>query len=141
MENILKKLKHTQPDAEFAERSRTLILNTPQGGNFHPRIFQRFLDTVQFSAAFGLAALFIFLILGGLSLLNQQLLSPVFLSSLDPDNLAQEVNTFDLQLSQVEYYEDSAEKVEVALQAASAELETFEQDTDELQQLLEELTL
>jgi len=90
-----------------------------------------------------LAAIFIFLILGGLSALNQKLVSPVFLSSLDPEDINLEVEELDIhiQLSQVEYYDDSAEKIEVALQETSDKLREFEDRDNQLDQLLEEIRL
>ena len=105
MENLLKKFKYIEPNPDFKARSRTLILNTPQA-EFHPRIFRQFLNTLQYSAAFGLTAIFIFLILGGLSILNKKIFSPALLSSLDPENLSAEEQDLDIQiqLSQAEYF-------------------------------------
>ena len=142
MEILLKKLKNIEPDREFKERSRALILNSPQA-SFHPRIFQRFLEMVQYSAAFSLTAVLVFLILGGLSILNQRFLSPAILSSLDQKNLNEEEQNLDIQiqLSQADYYADSAKKIEVALKETSGELEKTKNRDKELNQLLDSLTL
>ncbi len=142
MERLLTKLKSIEPNKEFKERSRALILNSPQSG-ISIGIFNRLLNSAQFSAAFSLAAIFIFLIIGGLSMLSQRILSPALLSSLDPENLTEEAASLDfqIQLSQAEYYEESAEKVEIALNETSGELKNLENREEELNKLLNEITL
>jgi hypothetical protein len=142
MEQLLAKLKNIEPEKEFKERSRALILNSPQS-NFYPMIFNRFLHTAQFSAAFGMAAILIFLIIGGLSILNKNILSPALLSSLNPENLNQEAENLDIQiqLSQLEYYENSAEKIEIALKETSGDLKESKDRDSQLNKLLNELAL
>jgi len=142
MEQLLTKLKTIKPNEEFKTRSRALILSSPQT-SFHPKIFRRFLTTFQFSAAFSLAAAFIFLIIGGLTMLNQKLLSPAALSSLDPEKINEESEKLDIQiqLSQAKYYENSAKKIDVALNETSDELKKTINRQKELEQLLNELTL
>ena len=142
MEQLLTKLKTIEPSEDFKNRSRALILNSPQA-NFRPEIFRRFLTTFQFSAAFSLAAAFIFLIIGGLSMINQKLLSPATLSSLDPEKINEESEKLDIQiqLSQAKYYENSAKKIDVALNETSDEFKKTTNRQKELEQLLNELTL
>ncbi len=142
MEQLLTKLKKIRPNEDFKNRSLALILNSPQA-NFHPKIFRRFLTTFQFSAALGLAAAFIFLIAGSLSLINQKLLSPAAFSSLDPEKINEESEKLDIQiqLSQAKYYENSAQKIDVALNETSDELKKTADRQKKLDQLLNELTL
>ncbi len=142
MEQLLTKLKTIEPNKDFKNRSLALILNSPQA-NFHPKIFRRFLTTFQFSAAFSLAAAFIFLLVGGLSMINQKLLSSATLSSLDPEKINEESEKLDIQiqLSQAKYYENSAKKIDVALNETSDELKKTTDRQKELDQLLNELTL
>lgn len=142
IEELLKKLKAIEPDPAFKEHSRRLILGAPKT-NFHPPVFRHFLSAIQFGTAFSLAAVFIFLILGGLSMLNQKLLPPALLSNLDPENLNEEIESFDIQiqLSEAKYYKDSAEKIEIALKETSDELKNLKNREEKLDQLLEELTL
>lgn len=142
MENLLKKFKDIEPNMDFKARSRALILSTPQA-EFHPKIFRHFLNTIQFGAAFSLTAVFIVLILGGLSFLNKKIFSPALLSSLDTENLNAEIESLDIQiqLSQAEYFADSAKKIEVALGETSGELDKSKNRDSELNKLLDELTL
>src|SRR3989338_4632671 len=143
MEQLLKKFNTLEPNRGFKERSRSFILNSPQKGDLRAGAFRQFFNIAQFSAAFGLVAIFIFLILGGLSFINKKLISPSLLSGLDSQNLEKEVKNLDIQiqLSQAQYYEDSAEAVEVALKAASGELDKAENRNQEINKLLDGLTL
>ena len=137
MEQLLTKLKTIEPNEDFKKRSLALILNSPQSDS-RPEIFRRFLNKFQFSATFSLAAAFIFLIIGGLSIINQKLLSPATLSSLDPEKINEESETLDIQiqLSQAKYYENSAKKIDVALNETSGELKKMDNRKKELEQLL-----
>ncbi|MDP3729171.1 MAG: hypothetical protein Q8R26_00225 [bacterium] len=137
-EHLLKKLKTIEPEQSFKERSRNLILNTPQT-NFHPVFVRHFLRSFHFGAALSLTAVFVFLVLGGLSLLNQKILSPGLLSSINPDNFDTEIESITIQLSEVQYYDDSIKKVEVALKETSDALTDKEQR--DIDALLNELTL
>ncbi len=141
MEQLLTKLKAIEPNKEYQERSRSLILSSPQT-SLYPRLAGQFLHALQFSAAFGMAAIIIFLVSGGAESINRAL-SPSFLSGLDPDSINQEAQTleFQLQFSQAEYYENSAEKIEVALQETSDELKNSGNRHEQLNELLQDLTL
>jgi hypothetical protein len=138
MEQLLTKLKNIEPSQDYKERSRSLILSSPQG-SLYPKILGQLTNTFQFGAAFGMAAVFIFLILGGLSVLNKKVLSPTLLSGVSQENISLELEKIDfqIQLSQAEYYEDSAAKIEVALNKTSQELE----NGGEVNKLLDKLSL
>jgi hypothetical protein len=142
LEQSLKRLKAIEPSLAFRENSRQLILGTPKI-DFHPKIFRHILSTAQFGAAFGLTAIFIFLILGGLSALNQKLLPSALLSNLDAENLKKEMQGFEIQiqLSEAKYYQDSAGKIEIALKETSGELKNSENRNEKLDELLKELIL
>ncbi len=142
MEQLLTKLKTIEPEQGYKERSRALILSSPQG-SFYPRILQQLANTFQFGAAFSMAAVFIFLILGGLSVLNKRVLSPTLLSGVNQENITMELEKIDfqIQLSQAEYYENSAEKIEVALSETSDELKEKSKRDEKVDQLLDEITL
>ncbi|MDO8429825.1 MAG: hypothetical protein Q7S73_00470 [bacterium] len=142
MEDLLRKFKNIEPNQDFKAHSRTLILNTPQT-EFHPKIFRQFLNSLQYGAAFSLTAIFIFLILGGLSILNKKIFSPALLSSLDPENISAEEEKLNIQiqLSQAEYFSDSAKKIEVALRETAGEFDKSKNRGAELNKLLNELTL
>ena len=76
-------------------------------------------------------------------MINQKLLSPATLSSLDPEKINEESEKLDIQiqLSQAKYYENSAKKIDVALNETSDEFKKTANRQKELEQLLNELTL
>ena len=75
----------------------------------------------------------IFMLVTGATLLNQKL-APTVLSALDPESLNKEVENMDIQIqiAQVKYYENSAQKVEVALNATSGEIGNYNAQLQEL---------
>jgi len=141
MEQLLTKLKTIEPNKEYQERSRSLILSSPQT-TLYPRLAGHFLHALQFSAAFGMAAVIIFLLSGGAESVNRAL-SPALLSGLDQNSIDQEAQKleFQLQFSQAEYYANSAEKIEVALKETSDELKNAGNRHEQLNELLQDLTL
>jgi len=80
-------------------------------------------EMMQSSFAFGLSALMIFMMVGGISLFNRKFVSPAVLSALDANSLNNEIEKMDIQIqiAQVRYYENSAKKVEVALNETSGD--------------------
>lgn len=130
----LQKFKTLEPKSEFKDRSRVLILNSPQN---HPpaiSIASFLFSRYQFAL---LAALFL-LLAASLSYFGGQ--KPA-LASLDQNSLEDEVESFDfdIKLSQAEYYADSVKQMEVALKATAGELAPPE--SQEIDELLEKLTL
>ena len=123
MEHLLTKLKSIKPTQDFQERSQAVILLSRQN---QPKTVWDSVFAVPYpKVAFGFAALAIFLILGGLSALNNSLVSQSLVSSLDQENLTTEIKSLDIQiqLSQVQYYQDSIKKIELALKEISGESE------------------
>ncbi len=153
----LKKFSDIEPSEGFKKRSLTQILAAPQ--NYKAPLFQNLLQTFQFSGALVLASLLIFIILGGLSILNLKIFSPAMLASLDAENLNDELQDLDLKLklSEVAYYENSDEKIGVALSKTSQDksepidseimenevqsLNDLELNNETLENLLNELAL
>ncbi len=137
----LKKFNDIEPSEGFRKRSLTQILATPQ--NYRAPLFQNLMQTFQFSGALVLASLLIFIILGGLSILNLKIFSPAMLASLDAENLNEELQGLDLnlKLSEVSYYEGSSEKVSVALsktaqdQSQPTDSEIIEGEVEDLNNL------
>lgn len=129
MEQIFTKLKTIQPSAEFRAQSKMLILSSAQNQPKPFTLANLLPEMMQSSFAFGLSALMLFMIVGGLSLFNQKFVSPAVLSALDANSLNNEVEKMDIQIqiAQVKYYEDSAQKVEVALNETSGD--SFRNDT------------
>ena len=121
MERLFTKLKAIEPSKDFKERSLALILNSHQ--NQPKTLWDFLLAGAHPGIAPSFAALGIILVLGGLSILNNYLPSKSLVSSLNQETLSAEAKSLDIQiqLSQVQYYEDSAKKIEVALNQASDE--------------------
>lgn len=137
MKHLLTKLKKIESSKDFQNRSLTLILNSRQ--NQPKTIWDSFLAVPHQKIAFGLTALAIFLILGGLSVLNSSLSSKTLVASLNQESLDAEAKSLDIQiqLSQVQYYQDSARRIEIALNQTSKD----ENNKAELDRLLDELAL
>ncbi len=127
---IFTKLKTIQPSQEFKAHSKMLILSSAQNQPKPFSLADLFPEMMQSSFAFGLSALMIFMIVGGLSLFNQKFVSPAVLSALDTNSLNNEIEKMDIQIqiAQVRYYENSAKKVEVALNETSGDF--FGNDSD-----------
>jgi|SRR3989344_987588 len=141
MELILKRLKAVQPNKEFHEHSRALILNAAQIEAVPPA-YLTLANIFNYKNAAVFASLAIVLLASGLSLLYNAP-APSLADSLDNQKLTEEAQTLDIQiqLSQVRYYQDSAQKIEVALNEASDEYAASEAHQKELDELLNELTL
>lgn len=105
LNKILKELKAIKPDEGFVQRSRHLILSSPQEKrglfNFKLNLF----EGVKLATAITLASAMLFVFFGGLSYFNVKNLSPVTLSSLNADNLKAEAEKLDfqIQLGQANY--------------------------------------
>ncbi|MBI3046135.1 MAG: hypothetical protein HYY86_01135 [Candidatus Harrisonbacteria bacterium] len=123
MEQLLTKLKSIQPTQNFQERSKAIILLSRQ--NQPQTVWNSLLAMPHQRITFGLTALAVFLILGSLSALNNSSVSQSLVSSLDQENLTAEVKSLDIQiqLAQIQYYQDSIKKIEVALKEISEESE------------------
>lgn len=117
--HILKKLKETEPDKGFAERSLALILSVPQ--NKRVPFLSGVIEAFQYSSAVVMASLLFVVILGGISALNNKLMSPAIMANLDDKKINEELDNLNLQikLSEVQYYEDSFNKISVALNETS----------------------
>src|SRR3989338_8001412 len=117
----LQRLKEIEPSEEFKQRSLSLILGASQKSSV-TILLKDIFSAFQFSGALIMASVLIFIVLGGLSVLNLKLFSPATLAGLNTTNLKEEISNVDLQirLSEIKYYEDSSNKIGVALKAVSA---------------------
>lgn len=117
----LQRLKEIEPSEEFKQRSLSLILNSSQKSPA-TILLKDIFSAFQFSGALIMASVLIFVVLGGLSVFNLKAFSPSALSSLNTNNLKEEISDLNLQikLSEIKYYEDSSNKTGVALRAAPA---------------------
>jgi hypothetical protein len=99
---ILKELKNIIPDNGFISRSRNLILSSPQ---IKRGLRASFFESFKLATALSLASVLLFILVGGLSLLNVKNLSPVVLTSLNDESLKAEEEKLDfqIQLGQISY--------------------------------------
>ena len=142
MELLLTKLKAIKPNKEFAAQSKALIFAAPQlEKNSVAFNFQSLLSFPNKTLATVGAALVLLLIGSIPALLNSP--TPSMADSLDQEKLTSEAQSLDIQiqLSQVQYYEDSARKIEVALNEASDQYGSSITHQKQLDELLNELTL
>lgn len=139
MERLLTKLKVIEPNKEFQKQSRLLILSTPQ--NLPPKsIFGRLSENLQYQTVSAVALFGILAVLTGLSLI-QDTSNQSLSSNLDPEQLGAEAKDIQIHLSQAQYYQESAEKIEVALKETSDEQTASQQYQEKLDELLNELIL
>lgn len=141
MELLLTKLKTIQPNKEFTAQSKALIFAVPQLEK--KLLFSSWLLALPYKTLAGISAAAVLMLLGGLATFLNSPTAPALTDSLDQENLAQEARSLDIQiqLSQVQYYEESARKIEVALNEASDEYDSSSAHQKQLDELLNELTL
>ncbi len=139
MEKLLTKFKSIKPSEEFRQLSKAAIFSSLQNQKTSLFIFENFRSL--FSSRIALSGVALAALLMAIFPILNNLRSPALTSNLDPEKLTNESKSLDIQiqLSQAQYYEDSAKKIEVALAETSDERgANFEKD---LNALLEELTL
>ncbi len=142
----LKKFREIQPDPDFTRRSKSVIVAL----NPHPVVTG---FRVPFSLFWAGAMAVVLLVAVVIFPAKQQ----VSVSSLNPDRLAQELNTLDInvQLEQIKYYQTSNQEIALAINEIGdtrthhlnstlleSELENFETRTTtnpEIDELLDEV--
>ena len=118
----LKKFKNIEPGAEYKKRSLMLIYNAPQNQRDKElKIFQPFFYSFQMGTALALATVLIVLVSGGFAVLGRKISSVTLTNNVNTKNLTDEANSLNIQiqLSQLKYYEDSLQKIDVALNQTS----------------------
>jgi hypothetical protein len=91
----LKKFKSIDPDASYAEKSRRMILASPQ--NEPQRARQIFVRIFETAGSLALAGALIFVIVGGFS--SSRYFSPVSFQGIDPAALHAEAQAIDMQIN------------------------------------------
>jgi len=143
MEKIFTKLKTVAPSQEFKARSRMLVLSVDQNQPVELSFREISARIFRSSFTFAMSAAMLFLLAGGLSAINKNIISPAVLSALDAESLNKEVENFNIQIqiAQVKYYDSSAKKVEVALGETSGELKKQLDRDSQLHYLLNDPSL
>jgi hypothetical protein len=106
--DILKQFKNIEPDPNFTEKSKRMILATPQTSPaLTTRGIRMIFRVIETSAAVVLVGFFILLITGGF---QNSRLSPVQYSVIDPQGLHAEAQAVEMQieLANINYPESSA---------------------------------
>jgi len=118
LEKNLTRFKKIEPDEIFKSRSRAIILNSPQTS--YRSNFQTFLNLITPKVlTIGSVTASVALLIGALSILGNHLLNPSLASNFDKTNIDKEIEEFNFQFAQIEYYQDSAKKIEIALKKTS----------------------
>ena len=103
LSEILKQFKTIEPNAQFSERSKREILNSPQSAPQTWRGVFAFLHIIETGAAVALAGFFILILTGSFSPTSS--IEPLQYSVIDPQGLHAEAQAIDMQiqLADVEY--------------------------------------
>ncbi|MDI6734250.1 MAG: hypothetical protein QMD50_02010 [Patescibacteria group bacterium] len=111
---ILKNLKSIKPDRGYAERSKMLILATPQNSREKVSYFNNFFELLRFSVALGLGSFLIIGLLGGISYINKNF-SPLGLEGLNQKSLsveAEDINhSIQITMEEIKYLDQTNQKV------------------------------
>lgn len=101
----LKKLTSIESDADYARRSRQLILQSVREPKKKFSIAALLGSSLQFGVTVALTGILLLVVLGGLGI--GEFLSPFHLASLDPTNLRAEAQAIDIQiqLTDLNYHE------------------------------------
>jgi hypothetical protein len=106
----LQQFKNIEPDSGFVEKSKRMILASPQKAeqSIGMRGVLIFLHTIETGAALALAGFFILLVTGSFS--GTKYLAPVQYSVIDPGGLHAEADAIDMQiqLANISYAEVSS---------------------------------
>jgi len=116
IEESIKQLKNIGPSEDYKSQSLRIILSTSQKAEnkFGLNIW----DVLKYSVAMGLTGvLIIFSLSDTFFSLNAKILSPILLSSLSEENIKNEASEVGIKISisEAKYYNDSVNKVAVAL--------------------------
>ena len=118
-EKVISLLRSVEPDRDFVARSKRLILATAQEPR--QRFSLSFLEGVTVQTAFAYASIIMVMFVGGVTYLKS---TPAHLSqSLNDDVLVQEVRSasFEIQIAEARYYDESADAVALALEKLAGE--------------------
>jgi len=110
----LKELKRISPDKDFTKESRLLVLSSPlRPFSWMP---EQIAEIVKYITAVSMTTGLIILIIGGFSFLQRSPV-PLMITGLDIKALKAEAESLgiDVSISKLEYYNESSEKVNIAL--------------------------
>lgn len=137
LETKLRALQHIKPDADFVLRAKHTVIALPQlkkGAWMHMQ------ESIYYSLALGLGSLLLVTLVGQLSYTSLWGSSPVVIGSLQTKALVNEqaLVSFELQIAEAQYFEDTATAVASALKIMRTETPDHLNDTlleNELRQI------
>lgn len=114
--NKIKLLKQIRPEAGFASSSRRIILSAAKKPHYQILFRKQLQQTLILSAAMGMAVILL-MIVGRVSSLPLEGLSPELISSLNSKDLTLERENlnFNIQLAEAKYYKESTTQITMAL--------------------------
>ncbi len=113
LQNYFKKYKAITPTADFAHRSLSQITCTVQLPAPTATWFMRFKETLTTGSAMALASLLLLILVGGISYVAKQSGQFATNISIGNDTLSREASlvTFNVQLENAQYFDESASQV------------------------------
>jgi hypothetical protein len=120
--DIFKQFKTIKPDPQFSEKSKRIILASPQNAPSKTGSIFVFLHAIETGAAFVLVGFFVLLMTGAFS--GVKYLAPVQYSVIDPAGLHAEADAIDMQiqLANVTYLEVTSTAESTTPSASSPEV-------------------
>ncbi len=139
--NKIKLLKQIRPEADFALSSRRIILTTTRKPHYQFLFKKQIQQTLILSAAMGMAVVLL-LIVGRVSNLPLEGLSPNLISSLNSKELTQEQESinFNIHLAEAKYYKESTTQVTMALNN-DLDSVAMQKQAENINSLIKELAL
>lgn len=139
--NKIKSLKQIRPEADFALSSRRIILSTAKKPHYQILFRKQLQQTLTLSAAMGMAVILL-IIVGRISSLPLEGLSPELISSLNNKDLTleQENLSFNIQLAEAKYYKESTNQITMALNN-DLDSAAMQKQADNIDLLIKELVL
>lgn len=121
-EDKLKEFRTIKPDAAYSERSKLLIVSTPQQTPGTAR-FGSFFEIFRFAAVTAVAIMLVFSVLGGVSYVNKNY-SLANLEGLDQNSLvaeAQDVqSSIDITMAEIKYLETTGKQARIKTARAAS---------------------
>ncbi len=127
LHNYFKHFTSITPRAEFASRSLARITTTAQMPATSPVWFMRVKESLTTGGALAMASLLLLIVLGGISYVAKQSGQVVATASLGDAALMREASqlTFNVQLKDAQYFDESASQVARALDRISGNGQSF----------------
>lgn len=117
---LFKNLKTLQPNEHYVQRSKHIILSSPQNQNSYRTIWSKVFESLKVSSSLALASLLLFVLVSGIAY-NKITSSRLLLTSFNQSKLVAEADTLnlDIHLKEAKYFDDTNKEIESALKKIS----------------------